>query len=737
MSAVARRRVPLSTRLRVETLECRTVPATVAVNATANVRAIDPNIYGTAFASPAQLNDLNIPIDRYGGNASDTYSYQYDATNRGSDWYFESIALGSGNGQGMDSWINSTKGAGAQPGVTLNMFDWAAKTAGGTILGSYSTNTYVGQQYFDPWDPRWGNGVYANGNRVTGNNPNDAYTANTPAIEKAWIQHLVNVFGDSQHGGVRYYTLGNEPGIWYETHRDIAPVGVTLTDLRDRMIAYASMVKSVDANAKILGTEEWGWSNYFISGADQQAQNWSATYDGLAAQPWLLNQLRQHDTATGQRLLDYFTLHFYPQAGEYSDDVSTAMAMRRNRSTRGLWDPNYMDESWIGTTGINGGRVNLVNLMKTWVNSYYPGTKIGVTEYNWGAEGNMNGATTQADIWGIFGREGLDLANRWTTPATGSPTYLAMKMYRNYDGNDHAFGETSVGASVANPDQVSAFASTRSADGTLTIMVINKNLYDPANPTATTPITVNLSNFTAGGAAQVWQLAAVNASNQNNASITRRSDIQVSGNSFTLNVPMESVTLFVIPPAAAAAPTITSASVNGGAAQRSRVTSLQVTFSTQVSFAGATNAAFTLNRVSDGAAVLFTATPTVVGGVTVVTFSNFTGAATEFGSLADGRYTLTALSGQISAGGRSLDGNADGTAGDNYTFGNAQGLFRLYGDVNGDRTVNGLDLPTFRTAFGTAAGNAGYASELDWNGDGVINGMDLAVFRTRFGTVLP
>jgi len=112
MSATATR-----TRLRVEPLECRTVPATVAVNATANVHAIDPNIYGTAFASPAQLNDLNIPLNRNGGNASDTYSYVQDATNRGSDWFFESIASGNGNGQGMDSWISSTNGGGAQASV--------------------------------------------------------------------------------------------------------------------------------------------------------------------------------------------------------------------------------------------------------------------------------------------------------------------------------------------------------------------------------------------------------------------------------------------------------------------------------------------------------------------------------------------------------------------------------------------------------------------------------------------
>src|SRR5205823_10912312 len=92
---------------------------------------------------------------------------------------------------------------------------------------------------------------------------------------------------------------------------------------------------------------------------------------------------------------------------------------------------------------------------------------------------------------------------------------------------------------------------------------------------------------------------------------------------------------------------VQSTAVNGGAAQRSLVTDLTVTFSAQVSFATTPGAAFTLTRNSDGAAVTFTATATVVGGVTVVTLNNFGGAATQFGSLADGRYTLTALAGQI------------------------------------------------------------------------------------------
>jgi hypothetical protein len=156
---------------------------------------------------------------------------------------------------------------------------------------------------------------------------------------------------------------------------------------------------------------------------------------------------------------------------------------------------------------------------------------------------------------------------------------------------------------------------------------------------------------------------------------------------------------------------------------------LTVTFSTQVTFATTLGAAFTLTRVSDGAAVGFNATASVVGGVTVVTLNNFIGSAAQFGSLADGRYTLTTLASQISAGGQQMTSN--------YTFGDAQGLYRMFGDVNGDQTVNGLDFGFFKNAFGTQFGDAGYLGYLDFNGDGVINGLDFAQFRTRFGTMLP
>jgi hypothetical protein len=535
-----------------ESLEERAVPAmTIGVNATANVHPISPLIYGAAYASTAQVQDLNLTINRDGGNASDTYNWQADATNHGSDWYYESLSSGSGNGQGMDSFVSQAKAGGAAPDLTLDIMPYAANlNSSRNPLGSYPTSVYGAQQSTDPWWPSFGNGVTTSGQKITDTNPLYNYINNTPSFEQSWIQHLISTFGNSQNGGVGYYTFGNEPALWNSTHRDIHPNGETNTELLNDYINYGTMLKALDPNARIVGPEEWGWTGYLIDGADAAVSNWGATYGGLNVEQWFLQQLQQYQTQHGVRLLDYFTNHIYPQASNvFSNATDQNTELLRNATTRDFWDPNYVDPSWINQP------IYLIPRMQSWVNTYYPGTRVGITEYNWGAEGDMNGATAQADIYGIFGAQGLDLGERWTTPSTGSPTYLAMKLWRNYDGSNHGFGDTSVSASVGNPDQVDAFAATRSSDGALTVAVINKNLVSSG---ASTTITINLSNFNSNGVAQVWQLAGVNGSTTN-AAITHLSDISFSGNTITVTVPNESVTMFVLMPGSAtSAPKVTT-----------------------------------------------------------------------------------------------------------------------------------------------------------------------------------
>jgi hypothetical protein len=521
--------------------------ASVTVDVNAGRHAIDPRVYGIAYGTTAQLTDLHVPLNRYGGNNSSRYNWQLNADNRAQDWYFESIGDASSlPGERGDTFISTTQSAGAQPMITIPMLDWVARLgANRSKLAGFSQAKYGAQTGDDAqWFPDSGNGILKSTNQsIFNNDPNDANAGNNSALQQQWVQAIVNRWSPASSGAPRYYILDNEPSIWHSTHRDVHPVGATMDEIRVRILDYAAQIRAADPNAIIVGPEEWGWSGYFLSGYDQQygsQHGWSflpdrANHGGADYLPWLLTQLK----LDGRHLLDVFTVHYYPQGGEFSNDTSSTMQLLRNRSTRSLWDPNYVDATWIND------KVMLIPRLRNWVNTYYDaGTPVGITEYNWGAEGHINGATTQADILGIFGRESLDLAARWTTPDVSTPTYKAIKMYRNYDGNQSAFGDTSVSAAGPNPDNVAVFAAQRTSDSALTVMVIGKYL------SGTTPVSVALSNFENSGTAQVYQLTSANA-------IARLPDLNFSGSTVSFSAPAQSITLLVLPAGTMGAPPVT------------------------------------------------------------------------------------------------------------------------------------------------------------------------------------
>ena len=518
-------------------------PVSITVNASLNRHAISPLIYGVAFASSNQLSDLNLPLNRSGGNNETRYNWQISAHSLDADWFFESYPDANATpGSSADDFVANSKAGGAQSMITIPMIGWAPKLgAGRNILWSYSVAKYGAQKSVDQYRTDAGNGIASpSGIAITNNDPNDANFPTNSAFEQTYVQHLINRWGSSTNGGVPYFIMDNEHSIWQSTHQDVHPVGPTMQEIRDKIFDYASMVKSNDPNALVCGPEEWGWNGYLYSGYDQQWSGAHGDYNqahypdrtangGMDYLPWLLDQLHQNETSTGVRLLDYFTLHCYPQEGSVSGDaVDSATELLRNQSTRVFWDSNYVDPSWINNI------IMLIPRMKNWVTNYYPGTKTGITEYNWGAEPSINGATAQADILGIFGRENLDLATRWATPDVTTPTYKAIKMYRNYDGNKSTFGDTSIQTTVPNPDNLSAFSAVRTSDGALTLMVINKDINNP------TPVIANLANFNAMGTAQRWQLTSGNA-------ITRLTDISFANSVLQDTVPSQSIMLYVLP----------------------------------------------------------------------------------------------------------------------------------------------------------------------------------------------
>ncbi len=177
----------------------------------------------------------------------------------------------------------------------------------------------------------------------------------------------------------------------------------------------------------------------------------------------------------------------------------------------------------------------------------------------------------------------------------------------------------------------------------------------------------------------------------------------------------------------AAPPRVLDGIINGGQAQRSRVTQVKFIFNTIVTLPTNPETAFQLKRNSDNASIGLVAL--VTNGTTTDVNLTFTGPLVESGSLPDGRYTLTIFASQVTANGLQLDGNGDGVGGDNHVVPSSGtgGIFRLFGDADGDANVAANDFIQFRLALG------GNNSIFDFDNDGAVAAGDFIQFRLRFG----
>ena len=510
----------------------------LAVDASADHHAISPYIYGvsTFNIDAAYLRDLGITITRWGGDAITRYNWQEDASNAGFDWYF---MAGSGTttptpGAQVDAIVSRDLSVGAKSFVSVPMIQYIDKVSVWDC--SYPVSHYGAQQSVNPYvhpvvdgvTTNCGNGLRPDGSQIAIADSDVAriHVPNTVATQQAWIRHLTGKFGNASSGGVRFFALDNEPGGWANTHRDIHPVAPTYQEIVQRTTQYARGIKDADPTAWVAGPEDFGWAIY-VGDPSKNGGLWNAIY--------YLQQMRAYEQANGVRILDYFTEHWYPSpAGviDWSQDAGTPdVQAARLRSTRTFWDSTYREENWIGTWY---PPVTLIPTFHKWVSENYPGTKIGITEYNWGGQKSVNGALAQADLLGIFGREALDLATLWGPPDRTWPAANAFRIYRNYDGAGSTYGETWTRSTSSDQSKVAIYSSLRAKDGALTIMVVNKSALAQAAHIA-------LTHFAPAGRTGVWQFSSANA-----GAVVHNADAWVRPGGVTMSFPASSITLLVV-----------------------------------------------------------------------------------------------------------------------------------------------------------------------------------------------
>ncbi|MDQ1709871.1 MAG: hypothetical protein QOG49_1256, partial [Frankiaceae bacterium] len=517
----------------------------LTIDVTAGRGAISPDIYGINSADPKTAAAMGVTATRAGGNTMTRFNYLNDTYNTGSDYYFENIPPAA-SGFTDDGFLTAARTAKLKPVWTLPMSGWVANraTTGHPYDCGFPTSRFPTQDSVDQWDTRCGNGSRA-GKNIVGAVPSDTTTAIGPDFVRAQVAHYVSRYGDAAHGGVPIYQLDNEPALWSSTHRDVHPAPLSYDEQMTRTTQYAAAVKAADPTAAVLGPGDWGWCAWFYSAADGCTPGADRAAHGNAdLAPWYLAQLKAYETKNRVRLLDYFDEHYYPQAPGVALSPAGAASTQalRLRTTRSLWDPAYADESWIHDVTTQG--VALIPRMRNWVAGNYPGTKLAVTEYNFGGLESLNGALTQADVLGIFGREGVDLATLWSGPKATEPGAFAFRAFRNYDGKGGAFGETRVEATSKDQSTLSVYAAQRAGDGAVTAVVVNKSAAALTSPVA-------LTHFAAGATAQVWRYSAADLTR-----IVRAPDVPVLSSGVRTTFPASSITVLVFPKAGVAAPAV-------------------------------------------------------------------------------------------------------------------------------------------------------------------------------------
>jgi hypothetical protein len=423
---------------------------------------ISPFIYGHNGPDWKSTGTM-FTLARSGGNRMTAYNWETNASNAGSDWQHQNDAfLGGGDvpGEVVRGTVAAAHASGAACVVTVPIIGAVAadKNGGGDVN---KTPDYLTQRFLPSLPSK--NAPFAD--------PPDLKDGKVYQDEfVAWLEKTFPGARKDERRTI-FYDLDNEPDLWSGTHARIHPKKVGYEELARLNSTYAAAIKKVAPGALVFGFVSYGWLGFATlqDAPDAQGRNFIDYY---------LQEMKKAETEAGKRLVDVLDLHWYPEARGgnkrvMEDDAAAPVAAARIQAPRSLWDPGYKEDSWIAKSSTRGP-VRLLPRVREQIEKNYPGTKLAITEYYYGGGADISGALAQADVLGIFGREGVFAAALWHLGKTNDRFIRAsFAMYRDCDGKGGAFGPTGLAVSGGDPASASVYASQDSPKR-MVLVAINK-----------------------------------------------------------------------------------------------------------------------------------------------------------------------------------------------------------------------------------------------------------------------
>jgi mannan endo-1,4-beta-mannosidase len=537
-------------------------PGSISVDIDTNSEqsAISPYIYGAnqMWSTFNTETETFWTARRFGGNRATAYNWENNSSNAGKednnksdDFWGQALNVPTDQMNvpaiAITKYHDKNLSYGWYSLLTLQMAGYVAKDKNGTVASSEVAPS-----------TRWDSVAFTKGSAFS---YPPSLTDNSVYIDEL-LDYLVKKYGSASGGsGIKGYALDNEPGLWSESHPLMHPNKVTCDELIKKSIDCAKVVKKADPQADVFGPAFYGLNDYMSL---QDAPDWAATY--AASYTWFLDlyldKFKAASATEGKRLLDVLDIHWYPEAKgggkritfDAFDANNVYCNKARVQAPRSLWDPFFTENSWISQW--HPEFLPLLPRIKTSINTYYPGTKLAITEYNYGGDPHITGGIAQADFLGVIGKLGVYYATYWAVHSPQNYASSAFRLYRDYDGSGSKYGNTSVKAALTDNENGSVFASISGTDdSSLHVIAINKNFDYSAD------FTFRIYSGRNYISARAW------AFDSSSSSITERNSVpSITNNTFTYSIPKLSVFHFVItagsgtgltpePPAATPVPT--------------------------------------------------------------------------------------------------------------------------------------------------------------------------------------
>jgi hypothetical protein len=509
---------------------------TITIDPT-NTHPISPYIYGINFYSGITGAPPNLTFDRDGGNRWTAYNWETNASNAGSDYLYENddyLSSSTVPAEAVRSFIAGDQANGMVSLVTFQMQGLAAGDENGPVS---VTNP--------PDLTRFKQVVYQKNTQSSA-----PFTLNPPTTDDyVYMDEFIwaldqkfsgqSIFGSNPTTQHTFVQLDNEPELWNTTHLEVqGPNPITSDAYIAKTLALTQALKDQFPDVLIFGPVHYGFEGIY---------NWQGE---LSATPtgnnWFpdkyLPAIKTASTTYGKPLVEVYDFHWYSEATDGSGNrvinlsgptLTDAQVQAIVQSPRSLWDTTFTENSWI-TTDVLGGPIYILGRLQSRIASENPGMKISITEYENGGWEHIAGMIAQADNLGIFGAQNVFAASFWPPSGTYSYAIAGFRAFRDFDGANSNFGDTSVQATSSNVQNVVVYASTDSTNpGRVVFVAINRS---------TSSQVTAINGLTLSGTAHLYQMTASSAQNQSPIVPVAAGTMPATGSSLTITLPALSVT---------------------------------------------------------------------------------------------------------------------------------------------------------------------------------------------------